>query len=253
MIKRYLVKPAPGMEVHGNIGNHSVQTTSLKDGFFELHWSDHNLSPGWHSVTVQSGQGRATSQVYVAHDPAHLVVSDIDDTFLVSHSRNTLKKLWLLLTRNPTRRKPFEGVKAFFTELRGDEKDHPFIYVSSSEWNLFDFIQAFREHYGLKPGVFMLQDLKTGLFDLLRSGGGDHFHKQKKIEFLFSLFPNTEFTLVGDSGQKDPMIYRTLAIENPEQVRKIYIRDLYKSKREALDQLTEELKPYNVKLIPFTH
>lgn len=252
MVKRYLIKPAQGIEVRLAGPDGLATATSRPDGFFELHLSHHQLAPGWHTLQVSSGEVQVPTRVYVAPNPKHLVVSDIDDTFLVSHSRNTLKKLWLLLTRNPTTRKPFEGVKEFLNKLKGDDPDEPLIYVSSSEWNLFDFIQSFRDHYGLAQGIFMLQDIKTGIGDLLRSGTGNHRHKQEKIEFLFDLFPDTEFTLVGDSGQLDPIIYRDLAMAHPKQVRKIYIRDLHKSKRELLNNLANELQPYNVELIPFT-
>ena len=38
------------------------------------------------------------------------VISDIDDTFLVSHSEIFLKKLYVMLTRNVNKRKVFEKV-----------------------------------------------------------------------------------------------------------------------------------------------
>jgi phosphatidate phosphatase APP1 len=50
--------------------------------------------------------------------------------------------------------------------------------------------------------------------------------KALMIHTLLRLFPGRRFLLVGDSGERDPEIYGAMAREFPEQVQKIYIRQL---------------------------
>ncbi|ULT45467.1 hypothetical protein KRR40_20705 [Niabella defluvii] len=50
-----------------------------------------------------------------------------------------------MLTRNAHSRKPFDGVVAHYRALQlaqtTSDRPNPFFYVSSSEWNLYDFIK----------------------------------------------------------------------------------------------------------------
>jgi phosphatidate phosphatase APP1 len=74
-------------------------------------------------------------------------ISDIDDTFLISHSGNLRKRLFVLLTENARSRKPFEGVVNHYNllSLAGalEKTNNAFFYVSSSEWNLYEYIREF--------------------------------------------------------------------------------------------------------------
>jgi phosphatidate phosphatase APP1 len=51
-------------------------------------------------------------------------------------------------------------------------------------------------------------------------------YKTGVIEPLLKQFPTRRFILIGDSGERDPEIYGALARQFPEQVVKIYIRDV---------------------------
>jgi phosphatidate phosphatase APP1 len=46
------------------------------------------------------------------------------------------------------------------------------------------------------------------------------------IEPLMETYPQRRFILVGDSGERDPEVYAKIAEERPEQVLRIYIRDV---------------------------
>src|SRR5690606_25075411 len=102
-------------------------------------------------------------------------ISDIDDTFLVSHTRNAFKKLYILLFRNVNDRKIFESAVPHYQALstagrsQGEERN-AFFYVSSSEWNLYRFIVDFTKLHELPRAVLLLKDIKTSLFDFFVSG-----------------------------------------------------------------------------------
>jgi len=62
----------------------------------------------------------------------------------------------------------------------------------------------------------------TSLFDFLHSQS-TFTHKISYLRFFLS---NTirDYVLIGDSGEKDPEIYGTIAREYPERIRAIFIR-----------------------------
>ncbi len=187
------------------------------------------------------------------------IISDIDDTFLVSHSTNTMKKLRLMLFKNAHTRIPFEGVAAFYKALQNKEKNNeeeadtllnPIFYVSSSEWNLYDLLIDFCEYHGIPRGPFLLREMETSIFKFWKSGGGSHDHKFEKIRFIMSVYPDTGFVLIGDSGQHDPEIYTQIVKEHPGRIRSIYIRNISSAKREKeITELVEEVKKHNTEMI----
>ena len=72
----------------------------------------------------------------------------------------------------------------------------------------------------------MLRRLEGSIYKFWRSGQGNHEHKYDKIKFLLEFYYNQNFILIGDSGQKDPVIYDRLAHDFPGRVETIYIRKI---------------------------
>jgi phosphatidate phosphatase APP1 len=48
--------------------------------------------------------------------------------------------------------------------------------------------------------------------------------KRRAIEQIMRDFPGRRFTLVGDSGERDPEVYAAVARRRPEQVTGVFIR-----------------------------
>jgi phosphatidate phosphatase APP1 len=48
--------------------------------------------------------------------------------------------------------------------------------------------------------------------------------KRRAIEQIMRDFPRRRFTLVGDSGERDPEVYAAVARRRPEQVAGVFIR-----------------------------
>ncbi|GAB5373530.1 hypothetical protein AAMO2058_001760300, partial [Amorphochlora amoebiformis] len=57
-------------------------------------------------------------------------------------------------------------------------------------------------------------------------------HKHSMVTTIINAFPERKFILVGDSGEKDPMIYANIAEHFPNQVEKVYIRRVEGDHRE---------------------
>jgi phosphatidate phosphatase APP1 len=92
------------------------------------------------------------------------IISDIDDTFLVSYTLTHLKNytIYYLETSTP---ESFEDVVPHFQALSSSGRANvgelnAFFYVSSSEWNLYRFLVKFTEIHKLPKAVLLLKDIK---------------------------------------------------------------------------------------------
>jgi len=255
MLSRYLSTPLPEIKV--NIVLRGEQYTIHCDelGYFSK-WitSPSTFESGHHEVTYSicdvKGTDICTSVgefVIYNEAPDFGVISDIDDTILVSHATQLLRKIRLIMTKNAKTRLPFEGVAEFYQEMSQHQKN-PIFYVSSSEWNLYDFLVDFFAVRQIPKGPFLLQEFKSGIKDLLFTGGGSHQHKLQKIRRLMDLYPDMDFFLIGDSGQKDPLIYHKALLEFHERIKAVYIRKI--KKKDDFDQtIKADFEKYKVPLL----
>lgn len=189
---------------------------------------------------------RSRAPVLVPGDEAEFgIISDVDDTVLVTGARSLLSMARLTFLHNARTRLPFEGVAGLYRALEaGSDGRHqnPFFYVSSSPWNLYDLLIDFFRHQGLPRGVLLLRDLGLTAEHWIKGG---HGHKREKIEAILATYPHLSFVLLGDSGQEDPEIYHRVASGYPDRIRVIYIRDVTDPPRDGavreLAQRTTEL------------
>ena len=162
------------------------------------------------------------------------VISDIDDTVLVTGATSMLQTARLTFLGNAYTRLPFAGVAAFYRALQSGPVTtlfNPIYYVSSSPWNLYDLLIDFFRIQGIPKGPILLRDL--GLDPALLSSGSHHTHKLAMIRKVLDVNPQLAFVLIGDSGQQDPEIYTQVVRENPGRIRAIYIRDVTPETRDA--------------------
>ncbi len=242
-IKRFSSDEIPEVTVEAKFLD-KVQTTQTDEwGFFSFHFHFENkakdlLTKEWHTVHFQlldeiienqpPVHGSGEVRIVSPHQK-RIFVSDIDDTIMISHSTQTLKKLRLMLLKNALTRMPFAGISKFYSALakgKEEQENNPFFFVSSSEWNLYDLLEDFFHFHHIPKGVFMLRKLKSSIYKFWKSGGGSHEHKFQKIESLLRFYPRQKFVLIGDSGQHDPEIYTRLAQEFPGRIETIVIRKI---------------------------
>jgi hypothetical protein len=150
------------------------------------------------------------------------VISDIDDTIKISEIRD---RQALLLNTFFRPFKPVDGMAAIYREW-AQQAGAKFHYVSASPWQLYPSLADFVLANDFPAGTFHLKPFRwkdETFFDLFKSPEG---YKLATIEPVLKRFPNRRFVLVGDSGEKDPEIYATLARKFPKQVTRILIRDV---------------------------
>ncbi|KAA0991636.1 App1 family protein [Dyadobacter aurulentus] len=268
IIELFSVRPIPFLKVFLKVGNLTAETTAEADGYFRFQVPFVESMPsGWHTyeVTVDDEingkqfHATSTEEFFVPYKSSYGLISDIDDTFLISHSRRSFRKLFLLLSRNVQARKPFDDVVKHYQLLSFASRTHPqkdsniFFYVSSSEWNLYDMIVRFAELNGLPKAVLKLKKIKSGLDDFVMTGGGSHLHKLRKIHNVINFYPELQFILLGDDSQKDPEIYEEICREFPDNIRAVYIRQTRKRSKALTTTLLKNIQDLGVDTCYFAH
>jgi phosphatidate phosphatase APP1 len=263
VINMFLIKPLENVEIKLKFKNTEITTKTLADGYFRfsIPFSE-ELESGWHPYEVTCSLYNygivQTSELLKPFDSKFGIISDIDDTFLVSHSGNFLKKLYVLLLKNINKRKVFEDVVPYYQALSraGQENEtasNSFFYVSSSEWNLYEFIDAFARLHKLPKAVIKLKKIKTGISDFLFTGRGSHDHKFEKIKDIIMFYPKLEYVLLGDDSQKDPYLYERIIKIFPKNIKAIYIRQTSRKKKTETEAILKNIETMHVSTCYFSN
>jgi len=261
VIKLFSAKIQANADVYLEHNDLKIHTKTLKDGYFKFcvpldqfekyGWIDYQVSIIYKEKTITAKES------YIRPHRGNLgIISDIDDTFLVSHSLNPFKKLYVLLFRDIHKRKVFDDVVSHYQALssagrENKEEQNAFFYVSSSEWNLYRFIIKFTEIHQLPKAVLLLKDIKTSLTDFFLTGRGSHNHKFEKIKHILEFYPNLEYVLLGDDSQKDAFLYEAICKIFPVTVKAVYIRQTGDHKKEAITTVMKNLETLKVSVCYF--
>jgi len=263
LVRLFIVRTVADAPIQLHFQGKLFQQKTDAEGFFKLEGlTEANPDAGWHEVTVDllnaEGEAVTTSNgfIFVAYTTQYGFISDIDDTFLVSHSASVFKRLRVLFTNNARSRKPFEGVVEHYKLLSqaNIEAGRPnvFFYVSSSEWNLYDYIVEFTRVNDLPRGVFLLNRLKK-FSQLFKTGKNNHSGKYDRIAQILGVFPKQKFILLGDSSQQDPYIYTSIVEHFPNRIYAVYIRDIYEKNREKVKKALLKLDEAGIAYCFFVH
>ncbi len=263
LIKLFFVTPLAGVRLQMQWKDQTFETISEADGFFKFEWHSNSVLPaGWHGLTIhlrdEQNQIKASAngKIFVPHSTQYGFISDIDDTVLVSHSSTTGKKLRVLFTSNPRSRKTFADVVKYYQLLSDAHTEpavpNPFFYVSSSEWNLYDYLNEFFKHNELPKGIFLLNEIKKW-HQLLKLGKTKHQGKLVKLARILQVYPKQRFVLLGDNSQSDPEIYASIANKYPERIVAIYLRNISKKKEASTLEWMASIQNKNIPTCLFKH
>ncbi len=249
--KRFESDEIPGAEIEGEIQGIKASSVTNDDGYFNLEFegpADWQLHDGWHTVKLKitnipfnlKHENEAEGKVLISNSrDRYGIISDVDDTIVKSAAVNPIRKLQIMLTQNAENRVPFEGVKELYTMLHQDGKN-PLFFVSGSSWNLYDLLESFCSHHKIPPAPFFLRDLGLRPDQWLKQDTSPY--KKEYIDHILKIFNHLQFILIGDSGQKDPEIYRDICEEFPGRIKAIYIRHVDSEKRKKqLEQWSEQM------------
>jgi len=149
------------------------------------------------------------------------VISDIDDTIKVSEVTDKKR----LVTNTFFR--PFRAVDEMADVYSGWARTGvQFHFVSSSPWQLYVPLSNFASEAGFPQATYHLKRLRLKDSSFWQLFADPLKTKSATIEPILAAYAGRKFVLVGDSGEKDPEVYGTLARRHPDQVLRIYIRDV---------------------------
>lgn len=188
------------------------------------------LEPGWHTVTLHvddptmAGAPRTEAPVFVL-DPAvpFGVVSDIDDTVMVTALPRPLLAAWNTFVLDEHARTPTPGMAVFYDRVRRAHPEAPVVYLSTGAWNVAPTLRRFLSRNLYPPGPLLLTDWGPTPDRVFRSGRA---HKVAQLNRLAREFPDVRWLLIGDDGQHDEETYGRFAREHRDNVAAICIRQL---------------------------
>ncbi|GAA4321948.1 App1 family protein [Pontixanthobacter gangjinensis] len=256
ILHKFRIKPLENFEVKLKFRDLEVSTKTQEDGYFRFTIPyEEDLEPGWHEYEVTCKMydfGMVEKGELLKPFPSKLgIISDIDDTFLISHSNSFFKKLYVMLSKNINKRKVFDDVVKHYRQLSkaGQDEAHSsnsFFFVSSSEWNLYDFISEFADLHDLPKAVIKLKKIKTGLRDFVKSGRGNHDHKFIKIKDIISFYPHIKYVLLGDDSQHDAYLYERICKTFPMNIKAVYIRQTKSKQNGKVQKVLANLETMNI-------
>lgn len=261
--KRFETDEIPRIEVKASFAGREQVMKTDEEGFFTFEFRfDEPIDYDAHGKKVkfelletktQEDEKEAEGVIFVpGNSPEFGVISDIDDTVLVSHISNLLSRLKLVLFDDATERSPFPGIAAFLRSLQkgNDEKGlNPIFYVSGSEWNLYDFLINFFRFHNIPEGPLFLKDKGISREEKKIETNGSA-HKIERIRRVLDTYPHLKFICIGDSGEKDPETYYHILEEYPDQILGIYIRDVTSEERDKeVKKIQEKVKAKGVEMM----
>jgi phosphatidate phosphatase APP1 len=205
------------------------EVRSDADGYFTLRGdTPPQAFPGWNPALVESADGttRADTELLVVPPGDTLgIISDFDDTVIVSEVGDRSRLLGHSLLENYLQRRPIAGMADFYRGILARNpvpEAAPVIYLTASPRQLQPGIRAFLARNGFPRGPIVAKKVSDG-------AGGDPLLDQKgyktaRIRRILDDLPTVRFVLVGDDGEDDPEIYRTIRRDHPSRIEAVYIR-----------------------------
>jgi len=254
-LRRLINDEKKNVALRVRLGTGEWRTVTDVEGYFRIEKSlPSGSTAGWQAVEVatESGDAKTMGALLAVPEENRLgIISDIDDTILVSDVADKPGLVRKTLLVNYAQRQAVAGTPEFYTRLaqRNPRPEAaPIFYLSASPRQLHSGIQTFLDKNAFPRGVLITKkvtDDKTSdpLTDQVK-------YKVERIEQLLAALPQVRFVLVGDDGESDPETYDKIRRRHLDRIEAVWIRkvNLDKTRRVYLEQrdlaaaLTEERK-----------
>lgn len=200
-----------------------VTTTSDEEGYVDVTVPSAPTGGTWGEATmsIDGGDTAPCPVRLVPPEARRVVVSDVDDTMIVTGAHNLARNLWTTFTGTAATRDVYPDARRLMGTL-SDGDANPVFYVSSSPWNLHHFLETVFAANGLPRGPKFLRDL-----GITEHGVGEtHLgHKGAAIDRILHAVPDLPVYLLGDTGQKDARVYLEAARRHPGRVAGVCLRE----------------------------
>lgn len=201
---------------------------------------------GWLTFRATSEGHSGAGRVRLLESSGLSVISDIDDTIKVTEIPAGSKTV----VRN-TFFRDFVAAPGMARMYQG-WKEASFHYVSGGPWQLYEPLSRFLfgGGAGFPEGTFHMKNVRKSprsaksWEDFKQLALNENVTVEQKISQISEImrrFPERKFILIGDSGEKDPEVYRKIKERFPNQVLEIRIRDVINDRernRSRLESMT---------------
>ncbi len=173
-------------------------------------------------------------KLFVPNSQKHIgIISDFDDTVIVSDVTNKLKLLSNTLFKNFKQREVVKEVKEEFDKiLKTDNiENRAVFFVTGSPHQLQENINAFLDLHKFPKRVLLSKKIQGENSDDLLSTIA---YKYDKIVRLIKMYPQVTWVCFGDSGEKDRDVYLKVLKNYPKKIKAIYIRNVDSKKIEEV-------------------
>lgn len=206
------------------IGDETHEVVADRGGVIDAR-IEAQLEPGWQTVrmSVEGGEPGESPVQIVSPDARLGVVSDIDDTVMVTALPRPLLAAWNSFVLDEHARQPVPGMAVLLDRLTRQQHGMPMVYLSTGAWNVAPTLSRFLKRHMFPAGSLLLTDWGPTHDRWFRSGTE---HKATSLRRLAEEFPDVRWLLVGDDGQHDDAIYTQFTSEHPTSVAGVAIRRL---------------------------
>ncbi len=186
---------------------------------------DVDLAPGWHEVGLSAEDSAvATANIFIVDPQLRFgIVSDIDDTVMVTALPRPMLAAWHTFVVNEHARATTPGMPVLYERLTDQHPGAPVVYLSTGAWNVAPTLTRFLSRNLYPAGALLLTDWGPTADRWFRSG---QEHKRLSLERLAREFPQITWLLIGDDGQHDPEIYGDFVRAHPDNAAAVCIRQL---------------------------
>ncbi len=222
--RSFTSSPVNNAVVHIQMGESVTQTRTDRSGYVDCRVNG-DLQPGWGKVRLSTeGSAPVEAPIRVV-DPAVKfgVISDIDDTVMVTALPRPLLAAWNTFVLDEHARMAVPGMAVLYERLVTANAGAPVIYLSTGAWNVAPTLSRFLSRHLYPAGPLLLTDWGPTPDRWFRSG---QEHKRNTLQRLAREFPDIRWLLIGDDGQHDPEIYSEFAHAFPDNVAAVAIRRL---------------------------
>jgi phosphatidate phosphatase APP1 len=216
-----------GAAVTVRIGQESWTAKTDAEGYFKID-VEQRMADGWQPISASAPNVATQASGLLLIVPAENrlgIISDLDDTLLISEVNDKSELLGNTFLKNPLQRSPVPGAAQFLARslaVNPRPDTSALIYLSASPRQLSTPIGNFLAHNGFPRGVLITKKVTN---DSTSDPITDQVaYKTAKLAAIFARLPHVNFILLGDDGEKDPEIFQAFRTRHPDRVRKVYIR-----------------------------
>lgn len=222
--RNFVNPPLPNCRVTIEVGGRSFEAVADRGGVVDVRL-EVPMELGWQTYRITPEGGRpGEGEIRVVDETIKFgVVSDIDDTVMVTALPRPMLAAWNTFILDEHARTPTPGMPVLYDRLTASTDVGLLVYLSTGPWNVASTLKRFLARNLYPKAPLLLTDWGPTPTRYFRSGKE---HKMAQLTRLAEEYPDYKWFLFGDDGQHDEEIYGWFERTYPGRVEAVVIRQL---------------------------